>query len=477
MKPKKMMRKCMMMCVMLWLAVASGSAQMTFTLNGVTYTDVAQSNTKGLTTVTLPAGTSLSGLITDVQVDGQTVSASDVTPNPKTTKLNYGELKVFTYNNKAYGFRFEEDVWFCAVFISDCHTDQGSGHDGTSSTDLARISNNIIAMGRTAYTTTPKVTFANVDGLPSSYIPKANIVFSLGDCDADKDNHDNFIANTATLFKNADIPFIFIAGNHDFSPDYWTGSKPDYGVTSGSGGAAADKQTLSVIKSNNSYWNSMGVFDSDGALEYITDASYSNYDFQPWHFTFKFGGVRFYCANNYWFQKSYDGSFTTFMGSTLTKATYYSPDGTINALDAFVDSHNAEPSVWMQHYPFNAGSDVKRWWLDQCDASYNTYIKTANSSIYGTDKDVELWSNTGGNATEYANKKRDALATIIEKTTNPVHFSGHTHFFADMTWTNNNHSTRDYTVAANGNQGETNNAYVVLIKKGEGVKAVVRTQF
>ena len=463
--------------VLVLVSIATVCAQMTFTLSGVTYGDVAERNTKGFTTVTLPAGTDLSGLITAVQVDGQTVSASDVTPNPTTTKINYDELKVFTYNNKAYGFRFTEDVWFCAVFISDCHTNQ-SDHDGTSASDLASISNNIIAMGRTAYTSTPKVTFSGVDGLPSSFIPKANIVFSLGDCDADKDDHTDFIANTATLFKNADIPFIFIAGNHDFSPDYWTGSDPDYGVTSGtSGGANADKKTISAIQSNNSYWNNLGVFDSDGALEYITDPNYSNYDFQPQHFTFKFGGVRFYCGNNYWFQKSYDGSFTVLLGNTISKATYYSPDGTINALESFVDNHSSEPSVWMQHYPFSAGSDVKRWWLDQCDASYNTYIKTKNSSAYGTDVDVELWSNTGGTATQYANLKRDKLASIIEKTTNPLHFSGHTHFFADMTWTNNNHNTRDYTVAAPGYSGATNNAYVVLIKKGEGVKAVVQTQF
>lgn len=464
--------------ILLWVAATTVSAQMTFTLQGgITYGDVAERDGKGFTTVTLPAGTDLSGLITAVAVDGSPVDASEVTPNPTTTTLNYDELKVFTYQNRAYGFRFVEDVWFCAVFVSDCHVEH-SGHDATSTSAMTAISNNIIAMGRTAYTETPKVKFSGVEGLPSDYIPKADIVFSLGDCDADKDDHTNFLASTATLFKNANIPFIFVAGNHDFSPDYWTGSDPDYGVTSGtSGGAAADKQTLKVIKENNSYWSSQGVFDSDGALEYITDANYGSYDFQPWHFTFKFKDVRFYCANNYWFQKSYDGSFTKALGVLLTRATYYSPDGTINALNSFVDSHRDEASVWMQHFPFNHGSDVKRWWLDQCDAGYGYYIKTTNTSEYGTDVDVELWSNTGGTATQYANKKRDALATIIEKTTNPVHFSGHVHTFADKTWTNNNHSTRDYTVAAPGNSSQSNNAYVVLIKRGEGVKAVVQTQF
>ena len=174
------------MCAFLWLTATSLFAQMTFTLNGVDYSSVANRDSKGFTTVTLPAGTDLSGLITTVKVDGQTVTASQVTPNPTTTTLNYDELKVFTYGNKAYGFRFVEDVWFCAVFISDCHVEHGS-HDATSTSDMASISNNIIAMGRTAYTTTPKVTFSGVDGLPTGFIPKANIVFSLGDCDAD--NH------------------------------------------------------------------------------------------------------------------------------------------------------------------------------------------------------------------------------------------------------------------------------------------------
>ena len=93
-----------LMTFLLGIIAAGVSAQMTFTLNGVTYGDVAERDSKGFTTVTLPPGTDLSGLITAVSVDGIPVSASQVTPNPTTTKINYGELKVFTYNNRAYGF-------------------------------------------------------------------------------------------------------------------------------------------------------------------------------------------------------------------------------------------------------------------------------------------------------------------------------------------------------------------------------------
>ena len=446
------------------MIVVNASAQMTFTLGNDVTATTETNPIDGSTTITVPAGTNLSGLITAVKVDGTIVNPDDITPNPTTTLIEYGELEVFTYNNKAYGFRFVEDVWFCAVFISDCHTGQESG-DGTSVDDLTKITNNIIAMGNDG---TAKVNFTGVEGLPTGFIPKTSIVFCTGDLDADKDDHSNFVSATADLYKKANIPFIFIAGNHDFSPDYWTGSNPDRGVTYGSsGGHQADLNTLSVIKKNNTYWNS--YFDSDGKLEYFTTDN--SRAFEPSHFTFRYKGVRFYCANNYWFQKPHSAP------GLLTNATYYAPDPIIGKLETFVGNHASEASVWMQHYSFNAGSDIKRWWLDQCDQNYGFYIKTTDSSEYGTDIDVELWSKTGGTATEYANKKRDKLASLIEQTTNPVHFSGHYHQFADMTWTNNKHSTHDYTVAANGNTSQTNNAYVVLLKRGEGVKAVVQTKF
>jgi hypothetical protein len=60
------------------------------------------------------------------------------------------------------------------------------------------------------------------------------------------------------------------------------------------------------------------------------------------------------------------------------------------------------------------------------------------------------------------------------------HFSGHYHRFDDRTYTstvNSNNKVRDYTVAAPGNSSQSNNAFVVLFKRGEGVKEVIRTQF
>lgn len=463
-----MRNKLLLMLCLLAIGGVKLCAQMTFTLDGLTWGNVAVRDANGFTTVTVPAGTDLSGLITDVSVDGSTVTASQVTPNPTSTTLRYGELKVFTYNNKAYGFRFEEDVWFCAVFISDCHVNQGSGHDGTSASDLTTIMNNIIAMGDDG---TKKVTFTTEGA--TSLVPKTSIIFCLGDVDQDKGDdgssgtHTNFLNCTADLAKAAGIPFIFIAGNHDFSPDYWSdGSK---GVTYGtSGGSNADDQTITAIKNNNTYWNGQGVFDEN--IQYFTGGSGA---WQPSHFTFKFKDVRFYCANNYWFQKPYNKP------GLLSSATYYAPDGIISALNTFVDAHTTEASVWMQHYPWLAGSDCNRWWLDQNESG--NYITSSNDSDYG--------SSTSGiayNDETSANElKKDPLSAIMMKAAGRTgdkvqHFSGHYHRFADQTYTStveSSNQVRDYTVAANGNTDETNNAYVVLFKRGEGVKEVIQTQF
>ena len=450
---------------LLWIPLINVCAQMTFTLNGMTYGDVAQRDSKGFTTVTLPAGTDLSGLITAVAIDGTTVDASEVTPNPATTKLNYGELKVFTYNNKAYGFRFEEDVWFCGGFFSDCHINQGSGHDGTSAADMTTIMNNIIAMGQDGK---KKVTFAAAPNL----VPKTSIIFCTGDIDQDKGDdgssgtHTNFLNCTAEVAKAAGIPFIFIAGNHDISPDYWNdGSK---GVTyGGSGGYHADQQTINAIKNNNSYWS--GYFE-DG-ITYFTSGN--NYDFEPSHFTFRFKDVRFYCANCYWFQKPYNKP------GLLSSATYYAPDGIINALNTFVESHTDEASVWMQHYPWLAGSDCNRWWLDQNESG--NYITSSNSSSYGSSTSGIAYND----ATSANTLKKDPLSAIMMKAAGKVggkvqHFSGHYHRFYDATYTstvNANNKVHDYTVAANGNTNQTKNAFVVLFKRGEGVKEVVQFKF
>ena len=455
--------------ICLLLVMAAAQAQMTFTLDGITYGDVAQRDAKGMTTITLPAGTSLLNIITAVQIDGSPVSASDITPNPTTTTINYNELKVFTYNNKAYGFRFTEDVWFCGVFFSDCHINQDSGHDGTSQSDMTTIMNNILNMGKNGI---KKVSFTTEGA--TNIIPKTSIVFCLGDVDQDKGDdgssgtHSNFLNCTAELAKAAGIPFIFIAGNHDISPDY--GNDGSKGITYGSsGGYHADQQTMNAITANNSYWS--GYFE-DG-ITYFTSGS--SYDFEPNHFTFKYKNVRFYCANCYWFQKPYNKPGLL----SNTNGTIYAPDGIVSNLNTYVENHSGEASVWMQHYPWLAGADCNRWWLDQ-NAS-GQYRESKNSSIYGS-------STTGityNDATSANTLKKDPLSAIMMKTAGKVdgkvqHFSGHYHRFDDRTYqstVNSSNQVHDYTVAAPGNSGQSNNAFVVLFKRGEGVKDVIETQF
>lgn len=453
------------LCTLLWMSLLAVNAQMTFTFNDVTFSEVAETNSKGFTTVTLPAGTNLSGLISKVYVDGTEVNPLQVTPNPTTTKINYDELKVFTYGNKAYGFRFVEDVWFCAVFFSDCHINQESSHDGTSQADMEAIMRNILDMR----TESGHIQFSTEGA--TNLEPKTSIVFCLGDIDQDKGDdgstggHSNFLSCTANIAKTAGIPFIFIAGNHDISPDYWNdGSK---GVTYGSsGGSNADDKTINAIKNNNSYWESM----FDGGIEYFTGGSGS---WQPSHFTFKFKDVRFYCSNCYWFQKPYNKP------GLLSSATYYAPDGIISALNTFVESHKDEASVWMQHYPWLAGSDCNRWWLDQ-NGSGN-YIPASGSSIYGS-CDSGIGQN---NATTANKKKKDPLSAIMMKAAGKVdgqvqHFSGHYHDFDNRIYTstvNSDNQVHDYTVAAPGRTSVTNNAYVVLFKRGEGVKEVIQAKF
>ena len=268
--------------------------------------------------------------------------------------------------------------------------------------------------------------------------------------------------------SEAGIPFIFIAGNHDLSPDYWTGNDPDRGATTS--GSNADDKTISAITDNNTYWNNAGVFDEN--ISYFIDDSKSSY-FQSKPFTFKFKDVRFYCAQTYWFQKLYKKP------SWFTSATYYAPDGVISALNSFVDSHKDEASVWMQHYPWLAGSDCNRWWLDQNDVG--KYIESADESSYGS-RLTNVPYNDEATANTY---KKDPLSAIMMKAAGKVdgkvqHFSGHYHRFADQTYTStvaSDNKVHDYTVAANGNTEQSNNAFVVLFKRGEGVKEVIQTKF
>ena len=436
---------------LMWLFCIVANAQMTFEFSGVNTT--MKNLTNGTTLVEFPVGTDLTSVMKSgltVKVDGSTISAAEIVPNPSTLSLTDDEEVVFLYRGTAYQFKFSEGKYFTAVFLSDPHIAQD--HDGTSVSDMQAYISRIINMGNADG---PHFAF---DDLPG-YVPTCDIAFSLGDMDKDSEKSGSDFKTAHQGFNQAGIPFITLCGNHDLVPDYWTGENPDYGLTSGSsGGAACNDVALNVVSDQCTTAKNYGIENVD----IISDGS-KHIQANP--FTFTFNGVRFYCGQTYWFQKPYTKPILFGSG------TFYAPDGVINALKQFVGSHKDEPSVWMQHYPFVTGSDCDRWWLDQNDVG--KYIKTSNTSEYGTDLDLGAY-NSDTEAQNYAKKKKDALTYIINQTKNPVHFSGHAHYYAENTY----NGLTDYTVAATGrdNNGMAG-GYIVLMKGNKGVVKVKQVHF
>ena len=410
------------------LLATNSWAQMTFT-----YSAAATESTlaDGSTLVQLPAGTDLnSGFITAATVGSESVSLGDITPNPATTLITDGEIETFVYDGKAYSFRFTAGEYFTAVIFSDPHVAQDN-YDGITVANMQAFVNNVINMGKEGG---KRVTFSKIP----KYVPTADIVFCLGDMDKDKASGEDFKTATAG-FNTAGIPFITMAGNHDLSPDLWDdGSK---GVTWGinDGGAYYDGVTLDLITTQNNTAAANGSF----TINTFTQSG-GKVQIKPFAFTFK--GVDFYCGQTYWFQKPYDEP------SLVSAAKFYAPDGVIDALNTYVSSeeHAGKAAVWMQHYPFNYGSDCDRWWLNQ-NASGNS-LDSEVTSAYTT-----------------AAQKKDKLVEIISKTKNPVHFSGHVHATATNTYSTLTDYTIDNTIS--------NAAYVVLCKEGEGVIEVKKIVF
>lgn len=316
--------------------------------------------------------------------------------------------------------------YFTAVIVSDPHVAQSNG---TTVTAMQGFVQNIINMGKSGGL---QFQFATLPG----YTPTADLVLCLGDMDKDSEKTGDDFKNAFAALNTAQLPFVTMVGNHDIVPDYWTGSNPDKGLTFGfnDGGSFCNDVALGIVTDQLNTAKKYGVEN----VERFTDGT-NHTQMQPFTFTFK--GVRFYVGQTYWFQKPYSKP------SLFSSATYYAPDGVITALENFVNSHSAEPSVWMQHYPLVAGSDNDRWWLDQNDTGMS--IAPSNSTSYAT-----------------AKAKRDKLTEIIKKTTNPVHFSGHTHWYAENTY----NGVKDYTVTSTFN--DNCGAYIVLLNKNSGVVEV-----
>ena len=415
------------------LLTTSAWAQMTFTYSAAA-TESTMSD--GSTLVQFAAGTDLNAAITGVSVNGTAVDATKVVPNPTETFITEGEIETFVYDGKAYSFRFLAGEYFTAVIFSDPHVAQDD-YDGITVDNMKTFVNNVVNMGKEGGKV---VTF---DKAPKGFVPTTDIVFCLGDMDKDKADGGDF-KNAIAGFNTAKIPFITMAGNHDLSPDLWDDGS--YGATANGlskGGAYYDGVTLDLITEQNNTAATNGGFT-------IKTFPQSEADVQINPFTFTFKGVDFYCGQTYWFQKSYKGSYAEVFGAIISEATYYAPDGIIDALNTYVSGREGKAAVWMQHYPFNYGSDCDRWWLNQ-NASGNS-LDSEVTSAYTT-----------------AAQKKDKLVEIISKTKNPVHFSGHVHSTATNTYSTLTDYTIDNTISMA--------AYVVLCKEGVGVVEVKAVTF
>ena len=442
------------------LTTSAWAQTMTFTYAGGA-TATASEMADGSWLMQLPAGTDLNAAITGVSVNGTEVDATKVAPNPTETFITEGEIETFVYDGKAYSFRFLAGQYFTVVMFGDPHVAEGSG---ISVADMQTMATNIINMNKEGG---KAVTFANA---PKGYVPTTDLVICLGDMDKDNEESGTNFTNAMKGFNDAQIPFITITGNHDLVPDIYWNSTNDYGLSYS--GCANNKTALNLVKTQYQKAAGFGGF----TVETITDPN-CDADVQVGHFTFKYKGVRFYCANNYWFQKPYDE------GGLLSKSTTtYAADGTINALNSYVEAHADEASVWVSHYPFyseanNYNDAAARWWLDQNNAAADRDpvclwpVDAASSEFYNGGTPVTYTSEEGK---ALAEKKKKALADIIVKTKNPRHFSGHSHKNdgADVT-ANNSKVFRDHTI-----QNFVNHeAFVVLCKEGEGAIEVLRVTF
>lgn len=445
--------KRLMALVAATFVAASSWAQMAITFSGL---EATQSTlTDGSTYVQLPLGTNLNeiGSKMSVTIGGQTVNPASITPDPTKTFITDGEIETFVYDGKAYSFRFTAGQYFTAVMFSDPHVAQDN-YEGTSVENMQAFVSEILNLGKEGG---KSVTFAEAPG----YVPTTDIVFCMGDMDTDSETSGRNFKNAMQGFNDAGVPFITIAGNHDLVPDHWHDSDNDPALNFS--GRTANTAALNLIKSQYETAEEFGDF----TVETITDPNLGSNVTQVNQFTFVFKNVRFYCANNYWFQKPYSGS------------TYYAADGTINALNNYVEAHANDASVWISHFPFYSEANdyndaYERWWLDQNNAPHAVCVMptdAASSEYYNGGTNVAYTSEEGHALVE---KKQKALADIIVKSKNPRHFSGHSHRDdgADVAATNGT-TFRDHTIQPAFNRW----AFVVLCKEGEGAIAVQRIQF
>lgn len=444
------------------IVAASCWGQMRISFTGL---EVAESTLPdGSTYLQLPAGTDLNNLggVMKIMVGEKEVDPSDIEPNPTTTFITDGEIETFVYNGRAYSFRFVAGEYFTVVIFGDPHVAQDHG---ISVTNMQALATHILSLGKDGG---KSVSFAKA---PKGYTATTDLVLCLGDMDKDNETSGNNFKEAMQSFNDAKLPFITIVGNHDLVPEIYWDSEDDYGLSIS--GRNNDKVALDLVKAQYTEATNYGI----STPEVIEDEG-CNAEMQMEHFTFTYKGVRFYCANNYWFQKPYSGTYVNILGTVISTPTYYAADGTIEALNNFVEAHANEPSIWISHFPFyseanNDNDASERWWLDQNNWEKGLMPTDATKSEYHNSGTHVGYKSAEGQI--LAEKKKKALADIIVKTKNPHHFSGHSHRNdeIDVTATNGIKFT-DHTIEA---VYTNQKAFAVLCKEGVGVVEIQTINF
>jgi hypothetical protein len=376
-----------------------------------------------------------------------------VTPDPRTVTFRDGSVQRFYVTAEdgteaQYDFVATLDDWFAMVVGGDPEIgkEDMATSVGTVSPTLASVKPHFEAIAAICGKESDDYTFDEYSFIK----PKVEIVFSLGDLDADRTDHTD-IKECYSVITNTGTPMIAVFGNHDWDPEVWGDNSKGFTYT----GNSINNTTVSTIKSL------LTTSSGSGMTTPITDVKYyttSSGNTQPSPYSFRFRNVQFFMAGNYWFQPPYTYS--------IFSLKFYAPDGIINGLEDYIDNsyNKEEPAVWMQHFPLIHGSDIGRWWTNQ-DANWtSSEVPTEACAPYSYNLSTE-WVGYSAKLEKYK--------SLIRKTKNPQHFSGHFHYYNEDVIGDALPIFTDYVC---GYQG-VGQHYLVLVRESVGVVAVQQVTF
>lgn len=370
--------------------------------------------------------------------DGATVS-----PDPSTCTFTDATPVTFTVTaedgktTQSYTYVVTLDDWFTMLVEGDPEVNMTRNSVTNTVANVTRYFTNAVAL-TTGYT--DLFSYSTYSFIK----PKVEIVFSLGDMDADRQTSHSTIEGIFDLVINAGIPLITLYGNHDWDPESWGDGTYGFNAT----GRSANNVTLTTVKK---YANESAALSSGGISDLHWFESGTSGYVQPDPFAFKFRNVQFMMGQRYWFNCPFKSNSTT----------QEAPDAIINNVVSYISSQGLAnvPTVWMQHYPLYAGSDIERWWTNQ-DANWV-------SGGSGTSSTAPYSYNITTDYSTYA-LKLAKYKEMIRSTKNPAHFSGHYHTQTVTSFPTGTPAFNDYTCAYGGIGG----AYLVLARESTGVVEV-----